>query len=102
MNYHLWPDQPVQYLKNIHHVKYTLFIAMQNSKLGVSARTFGTFRRKMKTAVSRPDEWPGDELRNCGVCEQNDFVVSTQSVVQGLHVNLSIYLSICASVYLSM
>ena len=25
---------------------------------GISAKTFGTFRRKTKTAASRPDEWP--------------------------------------------
>ena len=48
---------------------------------GTCAKTFGMFRRKTKTAVSRPDEWPGDELLNCAVREQHDFASSTQSVV---------------------
>ena len=66
----------------------------------MSAKTFGTFRRETKTAASRPDEWPGDELSNCVVCEQHDFAASTQSVVYGLTINLSIYMSICVCINL--
>ena len=68
----------------------------------MSAKTFGTFRRKTKTVASRLDEWPGDELSNGVAREQHDFAASTQSVVHGLSINLSIYLSICVSIYLSI
>ena len=58
--------------------------------------------RRTKTAAGRPDEWPGDKLCNCVVCEQHDFAASTQSIAHGLSINLSIYLSICVSIYLSI
>ena len=61
----------------------------------MSAKTFGTFRRKTKTAASRPDEWPGDEQRNCVIREQSYFANRTQNVVHGLYISLSTYLSIC-------
>ena len=67
---------------------------------GMSAKTFGTFRRKTKTAASRPDKWPGNEQRNCVVREQHDFAARTQNVVHGRPVNQSIYLFICVSIYL--
>ena len=48
-----------KFYKKITIVKCALFIATQNGELGMSAKTFGTFRRKTKTEASRPDEWPG-------------------------------------------
>ena len=66
---------------------------------GMSAKTFGTFRHKTKTAANRSDEWPGDGLRNCVVREQHDFAARTQSVVQGLSINLSIYQSTYLCIY---
>ena len=66
----------------------------------MSAKTFGTFRPKTKTVASRPDEWAGDELRNCVVRVQHDIAASTQSVAHGISINLSIYMSICVCVSL--
>jgi len=81
-------------------VRYLLLRKMVN--WGMSAKTFGTFRRKTKTAASHLDKWSGDELCNGVVREKHDFTVSTKSIVHGLSINLSIYLSICVSIYLSI
>ena len=77
----------------------------QNGKLGDECEDIWRVQTQDKTAASRPDEWPGDELLNCVVRKQHDFASRTQSVIQTIYQSirlsayLCIYMSICLSIY---
>ena len=98
--YHLFSGEMIFTSKKTLSQSARSFLLCKMVNWGMSAKTCGTFRRKTKTAASRPDDWPGDERRNCVVREQHDFAARTQNVVHGRPVNQSIYLFICVSIYL--
>ena len=72
---------------------------------GRSAKTLGTFRRKTKTAASHPDEWPGDELCNCGVHEHMTLPPTHRALYTDyllIYPSICLYVCVCVSIYLSI